>query len=183
VRDDAERWNARWQDRTPGEPCPPKGLLDEEVPPVGGRCLDVACGMGEVTVWAAQRGFRVVALDASEVAVDSLRTSVADVGLEDLVDARVHDLDDGLPDDLTGACALVICQRFRDVALYPQLVAALESGGVLVVTVLSRVGILGPAGPFHAPAGDLALGFRDLDVDILRIVEEDGEATLVARRR
>ena len=36
----------------------------------------------------------------------------------------------GLPDDLTGSCALVICQRFRDPRLYPQLVTALAPGRV-----------------------------------------------------
>ncbi len=77
----------------------------------------------------------------------------------------------------------MICQRFRDPALYEQLVYMLEPGGVLVITVLSQVGLDGEPGPFHAPPGDLVCAFRQFDVEVLRSVELDGEATLVARRR
>ena len=59
----------------------------------------------------------------------------------------------------------------------------LEPGGVLVITVLSQVGLDGEPGPFHAPPGDLVCAFRQFDVDVVRSVELDGEATLVARRR
>jgi hypothetical protein len=49
--------------------------------------------------------------------------------------------------------------------------------------VLSQVGASGEPGPFHAPPGELVCTFREFDVDVLRSVELDGEATLVARRR
>jgi hypothetical protein len=44
------------------------------------------------------------------------------------------------------------------------------------------VGLRAEPGPFHAPPGELIDVFRELDVDILRSLEADGEATLVARR-
>lgn len=182
MRDDAERWNARYADRVPGEPSPPKGLSALELP-AGGLCVDVACGLGEQSVWAALNGFDVIALDASEVAVEATRKFAVDHGVADLVDARVHDLDSGLPDDLGGQCALVICQRFRAPDLYPQLAAALEPEGVLVVSVLSAVGLDGEPGPHHAPPGDLSIAFSALDVDIVSHHEANGTATLVARRR
>lgn len=182
MRDDAERWNARYADRVPGEPSPPKGLSALELP-AGGLCLDVACGLGEQSVWAALNGFDVIALDASHVAVEATRKFAADHEVADLVDARVYDLDSGLPDELAGECALVICQRFRNTDLYPQLAAALEPEGVLVVSVLSQVGLEGDAGPNHAPPGDLSIAFSQLDVDILSHHEANGVATLVARRR
>ncbi len=160
----------------------PKGLGGIELER-GGRCLDVACGLGAQSLWAARQGFEVVALDASEVAITALNGAAVSAGVRDRIESRVVDLDDGLPTDLANSCALVICQRFRDPKLYEQLVYMLEPGGVLVITVLSRVGVNGEAGPFHAPPGDLVCTFRQLDVDILRSVELDGEATLVARRR
>ncbi|HWL45787.1 MAG TPA: methyltransferase domain-containing protein [Ilumatobacter sp.] len=182
MRDDAERWNARYADRAPGEPNPPKGLPALELP-AGGLCLDVACGLGEQSVWAALNGFDVVALDASDVAVAATRKFAADHGVAEFVDARVHDLDAGLPGDVVGECALVVCQRFRGVDLYPHLAAALAPDGVLVVTVLSEVGLDAEPGPYHAPPGDLSIAFSQLDVDIVSHHEANGEATLVARRR
>jgi len=160
----------------------PKGLGGLELRR-GGRCLDVACGLGEQSLWAAQQGFDVVALDGSEVAITALNSAAINLGVRDRIDTRVLDLDDGLPADLAGTCALVVCQRFRDVALYEQLVYMLHPEGVLVITVLSQVGLTGEPGAFHAPPGELIDAFRELDVDIVRSLEADGEATLVARRR
>ncbi len=160
----------------------PKGLGGIEMER-GGRCLDVACGLGEQTIWAAQQGYDVIALDASDVAITALNSAAMVAGVRDRIDSRVVDLDDGFPTELANSCALVICQRFRDPELYEQLVYMLQPGGVLVITVLSRVGLDGEPGPFHAPPGDLVCAFRQFDVDIVRSVELDGEATLVARRR
>jgi hypothetical protein len=88
---------------------------------------------------------------------------------------RLHDLDTGLP--AGGPYDVVVCQRFRDPARYPELAARLAPGGLLVVTVLSEVDE-GP-GPFRAPAGELRAAFGGLEE--LHHVERAGEASLVAR--
>jgi SAM-dependent methyltransferase len=163
-----------------GEPSPPKGL-DGIDPPDHGLCLDVACGLGEQSLWAAERGFDVIALDVSPLAITALQAAAEDRHLTDRIDARVVDLDDGLSADLDGQFALVICQRFRDPRLYPSLVGAAIPGGLVVVTVLSRVGATSP-GPFHAPPGELESAFRALPVDIVHHAERGGEATIAARR-
>lgn len=172
----------RYGGRVAGEPAMPKGLGGIELDRAG-LCLDVACGLGAQSLWAAEQGYRVVAIDASDVAVTALNSAAVRLGLRDRIDSRVVDLDEGLPADVANECSLVICQRFRDPRLYEQLVYMLRPGGVLVITVLSSVGVDGEPGPFHAPPGDLVCAFRDLDVVIERSVELDGEATLVARRR
>lgn len=181
MQEDGERWNERYARRATGQSSMPKGLGGIELRRHG-RCLDVACGLGEQSIWAAQQGFDVVALDASEVAIGALNAAATRLGVRDRIDSRIHDLDGGLPAALADSCALVICQRFRDPRIYDQLVYMLEPGGTLVVTVLSQVGATGETGPFHAPPGDLVCSFRHLDIDILRSVELDGEATLIGRR-
>jgi len=155
--------------------------LDGVALPDGGRCLDVACGLGEQSLWAAEHGFEVVALDASQIAIGSLRAAAVERGVADRIDAHVADLDDGLPQGSDGRYDLVICQRFRDPRLFRQLAAAVAPGGVLVITVLSQVGAADP-GPFHAPPGDLLAGFGASGLEIVRHTEGDGEATLVGRR-
>jgi SAM-dependent methyltransferase len=180
--DDAARWNARYDGLEADEPTRPIGL-DALSVPAGGLCLDVACGLGAQAVWAALNGFDVIALDVSPVAVEATKHFARLHEVDQLVDARVHDLASGLPADVLGECALVICQMFRDPLLYPELVTALTDDGVLVVTVLSEVGLLGEAGPFHGRPGDLAVAFRELDVDIMSHGEANGLATIVARRK
>ena len=181
MREDAERWDARYAGVAAGLPSPPTGLDGIALPEEHGRCLDVACGLGEQSLWAAVHGFDVVALDVSPTAIGALRAAAAARGLDGRIDARVVDLDDGLPADVGGGYALVICQRFRDPRLYAALAGAATPGGLIVVTVLSQVGAHSP-GPYHAPPGELDDAFRALAVEIVRAVEEDGEATLVARR-
>lgn len=178
MRADAERWDGRYGGRSTGEPAMPTGL-DGIAVPDGGRCLDIACGLGEQALWASAHGFDVVALDASPVAIAALRSAASERGLT--IDARVVDLDDGLPGDVATGNALVICQRFREPRLYGALAAAVAPGGVLVITVLSEVGATLP-GPFHAPPSDLMAGFAASGLEIVHHVEAAGEATLVARR-
>ncbi|CAN5594072.1 class I SAM-dependent methyltransferase [soil metagenome] len=150
--------------------------------PTSGRALDVACGSGAQTVWAAQRGLRVDAIDISLVAVERLARTAAGHGVGELIDVRTADLDTGLPEELAGPYDLVIVQRFRAPHLYPQLVERLAPGGVLVVSVLSEVGLDGEPGPFHAAAGELDRAFAGLDVETLLSQEADGLATVVLQR-
>lgn len=183
--EDRERWDTRFTGLGPGDPAPPDALLGrEDLVPTAGRALDLACGRGQVAVWLARRGLDVDAVDVSPVALAAGRAQAPDVHW------IAADLDDGLPlADLrarhagvdtppaAGPYDVVVCQRFRDPALYPALAGALAPGGLLVVSVLSEVGDAG--GPFRAAPGELLAAFGDLDV-----IDHDealGRATLVAR--
>ena len=186
VHDDGPRWDARYAEITGVEAQAPEAI--ERWPdlcallPETGRCLDVASGPGAVTLWLAQRGLEVTAVDASSTAIELLRSTARANGLASLVDARTVDLDNGLPDDVS-ELDLIVCQRFRDPQLYAPVVERLGTGGIAVVTVLSRVGSADP-GPFHAPAGELPAAFgTDERCEILRTWEGDGVAHVVIRRR
>lgn len=186
MRNDGPRWNERYATTTRVEPRAPEAIDRwpeiTSLLPSSGRCLDLASGPGAVTLWLAQRGLDVVALDVSTVAIDLLESAARATGVADCVDARTIDLDDGLPDDLWDL-DLIVCQRFRDPALYPTMIDRLRGGGLTIVTVLSRVGSTDP-GPFHAPAGELAHTFdADERCTILHHEEAAGLCHLVARRR
>lgn len=177
---DAQRWDERHAAAPQARPAPPEGLVSVDVHvPIHGRALDVACGRGGQVVWAARRGFDVVGLDVSPVAVAATRQLALDHGVAARVDVRVHDLDAGLPPDL-GRFDLVICQRFRAPGIVPALLSSLVEGGLAVLTVLSTVGAASP-GPNHAPPGELAASVSAAGGDILLGTEADGVATVVAR--
>jgi len=169
--EDARRWDARHGAVDAVGPLPPDALRGRlDLLPSGGLALDVACGRGAVSRWLAERGFVVDAVDVSPVAL----ATVAEV---EGVRAVRADLDLGLPPVCAGPYDVVVCQRFRDPALYPTFVERLAPGGLLVVTVLSEVD--DEPGPFRAPAGELEGAFAGLDVLLQR--EVDGEAHIVAR--
>ncbi|GAA1261562.1 class I SAM-dependent methyltransferase [Pseudonocardia aurantiaca] len=157
---------------------PPDALRGREhLVPGGGRALDVACGRGSVAVWLAARGFTVDAVDVSEVALAGGADLAERRGVGDRVRWWAHDLDAGLPAACTGPYDAVVCQRFRDPALYPVLAGLLAPSGLLVLTVLSEVD--DAPGVFRARPGELADAFGGLSV--LDHRERDGEANLVAR--
>jgi SAM-dependent methyltransferase len=186
VEDDAERWDDRHRSVTTVEPQAPEPLDARtdllELVPSAGVAIDIACGPGRQTVWLAERGLHVTALDVSPVAIGLLRDAVRLRGLTGRVDAVVADLDTGLPPDVPPTVEVVVCQRFRQPALYPVIADRLAPGGIAIVTVLSVVGATSP-GPHHAPAGELARAFDRDDLEMLYRVEAGGTATVVARRR
>lgn len=177
---DRERWDRQYAGGGAGEPGPPGALRGREglVRP-NGSAVDVACGRGEVAVWLALRGCQVDAVDISPVALLAGAELARSHGVEDRIRWWEHDLDQGLPAPLAGGRTAVICQRFRDPRLYPELAALLAPGGLLAITVLLRT----EGGPqeFRAEPGELRSGFDGLVV--LHHAEQDGHATLVARAR
>jgi SAM-dependent methyltransferase len=149
--------------------------------PTEGRALDLACGSGGQSLWMAQLGVRVVAVDVSGEAIELVRRAATAHGHDVAIEARVIDTDDGLADDLVDL-ALIVCQRYRAPSLYGELVDRLTVGGVLALTVLSAVGLPDTPGPFHAPPGELHEAFTRDDVEVLVDDEGDGQASVVVIR-
>jgi hypothetical protein len=186
MQDDGPRWDERYAALAPPEPRSPDAvdcwpdlitLL-----PTSGRSVDIASGPGAVTLWLALRGVHVTALDVSAVAIDRLVAAAVTHDVVDRIDARTIDLDQGLHADLVGL-DLIVCQRFRDLALYGPMVDRLRPGGLAVITVLSSVGTERPS-RFHAAAGELSEAFgADERGEILHQYEGDGLAHVVVRRR
>lgn len=190
--DDATRWDDVHQQRDAPVPRPPDALAAASVDlPAYGRVLDIACGSGAVSAWLALQGLDVVGIDVSPVAIElatrlesELRNDPSDQGdpgsgALGSLDFGVVDLDNGLP---AGSFDVVVCQRFRDPALYPSMVDALAPGGLLIVTVLSVVEHEGDPGPFRAVPGELVEAFGP-HVDVLWSQEAGGQAHLVGRSR
>jgi SAM-dependent methyltransferase len=71
----AAEWNARYSERERSMwSGRPNGRLVAEVTDlIPGRALDVGCGEGGDAIWLAQRGWKVTAIDISDVAVSRAR--------------------------------------------------------------------------------------------------------------
>lgn len=172
-------------------PAPPDAVAallvsHPDLVPRAGRALDVACGLGATAVWLATRGLDVVAVDVSPVAVEAARRLAAQHGIADRCRIEVVDLDDPRPDRPpfdSGPFDVIVCQRFRDPAMYPLLRTAVAPHGLLVVTVLSVVGRADTSSPFLAQPGELAsaLAGDGTGREIVASVEDDGEASIVVR--
>jgi len=180
--EDRSKWNTRYLDGAYESRTHPSALLVEwqDRLPVG-RALDVACGAGRNSLWLAERGNQVTAVDISDVALRRLGDH-AGVGRIETVEL---DLDQGL--SIEGRFDLIIKMRFLSLKLLPTLVDRLDSGGVLVCEVLLQSG-QGDAAPapssFRAAPGALLATAQGLEImyyDEGPVMDPDGRTVLLAR--
>ncbi|MGH9224881.1 MAG: class I SAM-dependent methyltransferase [Acidimicrobiales bacterium] len=76
-------WDDRYRAREQIWSGRPNGALVAEIADQSpGSALDVGCGEGADAVWLAVRGWRVMALDVSEVALDRAREAASGAGVD-----------------------------------------------------------------------------------------------------
>jgi 2-polyprenyl-3-methyl-5-hydroxy-6-metoxy-1,4-benzoquinol methylase len=127
--DERERWNDRYVSRVDMRGIEPHPFLREHLALLPrGRALELAMGEGHNAIFLARQGFAVTGVDISDVAVERcLRLSQA-AGLS--IDARCLDLrTTTLPAE---AYEVVACFSYLQRDLFPQIVNALTTGGMVI---------------------------------------------------
>jgi tellurite methyltransferase len=118
-----------------------------------GAALDLACGPGRNALYLAERGWRVTAIDGSEVAVQMLRAK------NPAIDARVADLEAGEFAVPSESFDLVLSCYYLQRSLIPLMKSALRPGGLLIM-IVHLAGADQPQGTAtHAFTGELASFF------------------------
>lgn len=125
------RWDERYRDGcSPGRDQVSPWLLKHEYLLKGGRALDVACGRGRHSLWLAELGYDVDAVDISAAALQILAQRVAERGLNDHFRLIQADLMRWRPEP--DCYDLVLVTRYLNRQLWPFLAAALKPGGLLI---------------------------------------------------
>ncbi|CAN5372038.1 class I SAM-dependent methyltransferase [soil metagenome] len=182
--EDRVRWDDRYARHQPGPAVGPELPIVfqpfVDTFPTAGQALDLACGLGSLSVWLARRGLHVWGLDVSPVAISAARALADDSGLAGHCRFEVADLDGGLP--AGPHVELVVCNKFRDPGLDSAIIGRLAPGGLLAVSALSQVGAT--PGPFRVKPGELQQAFAKLDHIAAGEAhgEAHGEAWLLARK-
>ena len=187
-RVDGQRWDEKYAGIEFQPTLPPSQFVAAELTGLRpGRALDLAAGHGRHTVWLAEQGWQVTAVDFSRVGLDKARKLSAARGVDDgRVDWVVADLDDYQP--ARAAFDLALMAYFQVGAVLRAKVlagatAALAPGGTLLVvghdlTNLAE-GVGGPRYPevLYTPEG-ITAGLRGLRIvradRVRRAVEHDG---------
>jgi tellurite methyltransferase len=167
--DERERWNRRWSERgVHALQRPPSAWLVANrafvLQAPGRHALDVACGDGRNAAYLARLGFAVRAIDISDAAIDGVQSAARTAGLA--IDARQLDLErDRLP---VARFDVVIIFNYLQRDLFPDLVAALTPGGILVAETFTRAHAtqLGNAVSerYLLAPGELRAAFADLQL-------------------
>lgn len=136
VRPGAPEWDARYGENAEGiwSGEPNHALVVEAGGLAPGRALDVGCGEGADSVWLASRGWQVVGLDPSGVALDRARAGATAAGVDvTWVHAELAEVADDLP---AGGFDLVTAfypTLFTDTGPLDALTRLVAPGGSLLV--------------------------------------------------
>ena len=117
----------------------PNVVLVEEIEGLApGTALDLGCGEGADAIWLASRGWRVVAADISQAALDRAAAHAAAVGVDGRISWARHDFSRSIPPgryDLVSAHFLHSpVDDPRDAALRAAAEAVAPEGTLLVVS-------------------------------------------------
>ncbi len=126
---DKEKWNQKYQaaEYTSGR-VPSEWLLENADLLTGkGNALDIACGEGRNSVYAASLGYAVLGIDISEAGIQKTQNLAKEKNLS--VETQVTDLDDF--EFTENAFDLVLCFNFLDRRLFPGIRKTLKPGGLI----------------------------------------------------
>ncbi|MGW8193818.1 MAG: class I SAM-dependent methyltransferase [Desulforhopalus sp.] len=120
---DRQKWDARYREDLGS--FDPSAILKKYVHLAsGGKALDIACGNGRNSLFLANQGFLVDAVDISTVATDQLADA------HPYIHVICRDLDDWtIP---RSVYELIVNIRFVDRRLFPMIKDGLRPGGVLI---------------------------------------------------
>ncbi|HEY3965225.1 MAG TPA: class I SAM-dependent methyltransferase [Planctomycetaceae bacterium] len=153
---DLERWNAKYASiANPGRLAADDWLKEQAASMSAGRALELACGLGHNSIWLAQAGWLVDAVDISPIGLANAAESSHTAGAN--VNWIAADLDEFVPE--TGAYDLVVVFRFLDRTRLPGIIeSALRPGGVVVYETFTTAHLKRPDSHMKNPAFALSPG-------------------------
>ena len=159
----AQRWNKRYQyEGAERVTRAPNRLLTDHANllPTQGLALDAGAGVGTNSIFLAQRGLHVIALDISETGLQYLNQRRQQQKLP--IAPAVSDLaQPWLPADCFD---LIINFNFLERATFPFYRRALKQGGVLVFSTFVQPTADDPSKPFFLKSAELITTFYDFTI-------------------
>ncbi len=182
------KWNRRWASRNYVIDIEPRVTLSEWIETIpAGRVLDIACGDGRNSLYLAQNGFVVDAIDISIAALKLVQRGAMDRGTH--VNLILADLDNYVVPQAT--YDLITCSFYLNRELIPSIKNGVKPGGFVIYEqhyVPYGTGLDDGNIGFKLRAGELPVLFQDMEIKFFsegNLQELDDEASiarLVARR-
>ena len=183
MKNDREKWDLRYAREAQTIPAPDEFLIHHQGILRSGRALDVACGRGANSIFLAERGYSVDAVDISFQALYALQTEALRRRLE--IRCVVADLDTyPLPRNLYD---LVVVFYFFAEPLMKIINDALKPGGLIFYATFNKrhTSVRPEFNPAYLVAPDgLTHYFQDFDMIVRETAagENGNVSRLIARK-
>lgn len=164
-------WNQRWTDRNYSDGWTPDSwLVKHRYLLDSGEALDIACGRGRNTLFLAESGYQVTAIDYSSVALEQLKQKSSQHRLQ--VETMLWDLEQqaDLPQKQFD---LIINFFYLNRPILPLLKQSIKPGGLAIIRTFTTAGNGAPCqlGPeMVLNPGELKTYFTNWDI----LVYEEG---------
>jgi tellurite methyltransferase len=128
TNDDRLKWNSKYKEKfkTMEIVQPNERLVSLSSYLKGGTCLDLACGLGANSLYLAKMGYKVKALDVSDVAIKYLQEQAKQEKLD--ITAETQNLIYGIP--LTNSYDLIVDSYYLDRSLFSTLEQVIKPQGL-----------------------------------------------------
>ncbi len=181
--EDRDKWNKRYAEDSDRK-SDPVTLLEDWLPQIPvGRALDVACGAGRNSIFMAQAGFDVDAIDISHQGLQKARQNAESQGFD--INWIEHDLEQFY--DFETDYNLIVVMWYVNLPLITQLCDKLAPGGYLLCEehLLVDEEVIGPTNPSYRVApGALRDAVSGLDILLYEeSIETNAEGEQVASAR
>jgi len=181
---DRKKWETRYREGAYRARTYPSEILVDWLPKLPrGRALDVACGAGRNSLYLAEAGYEVDAIDIAEFALDRLRATAAERGLK--INCIEADLETcALP---VGPYDLIVMVRYTSNELIRRLLTLLTNGGCFLCEehLETDADVIGPSDPAFRVAPKELLSIT-ATLEILHYAEDivtdpDGQSAALAQ--
>jgi SAM-dependent methyltransferase len=190
MNDERTSWDRRYREGSHGSLDPDPFLMEsyaefaEPVFPRGGQALDIAGGVGRHAIWLAQRGWRVMLTDISEVGMAKARENAG--ALATKIEFEVRDCSSFSAGDKQYDLVMVFFYLQREI--FPELIKAISPGGLLLYKTYTHLHPKfgrGPTHPMHLlEENELLRAFSGLEVlHYHETVRDRGVAEFVGRKK
>jgi tellurite methyltransferase len=129
--DAKNKWNQKYKDRLLSKkpPAPNRRLLDLSAYLNGSSAIDFASGLGANSIYLAELGYDVTAIDISDVAIDYLKEQASSRNVR--ISAKLADLTKESTDLTNTQYDLAVMTYFLDRSLFPCLKQTIKPDGYL----------------------------------------------------
>ena len=134
-----------------------------------GRALDIACGVGQNSLFLASKGFVVDAVDFSEVAISKISHPNINTYCCDIKEFPFH----------SSTYSLIFCANFLERSIFENIKKALQEEGILIFTTFNENRAhFNPK--FTLKRNELLQAFLELEILYYEAIEE--RSILVAKK-